>query len=65
MIYCIFKKKGGHLGGSVSWVSAFSSGHDPRVLGWSPKSGSLLSRESASPSPSACRSPCLCSLSVK
>ena len=30
-----------------------SSGHDPRVLGSSPKSGSLLSGESASPSPSA------------
>ena len=23
----------GHLGGSVRWASAFSSGHDPRVLG--------------------------------
>jgi len=31
-------------------VSAFGSGHDLRVLGSSPASGSLLSRESASPS---------------
>ena len=28
---------GGHLGGSVIWVSAFSSGHDLRVLGLSPQ----------------------------
>ena len=40
----------GHLGGSVSEASAFSSGHDLRVLGLSPSSGSLLSGESASPS---------------
>ena len=38
----------GHLGGSVSWASAFGSGHDPRVLRLSPphqapcSSGSLL-----------------------
>ena len=31
-------------------MSAFGSGHGLRVLGWSPGSGSLLSRESASPS---------------
>ena len=35
----------GHLGGSVSEASAFSSGHDPRVLGSSLTSGSLLSGE--------------------
>ena len=29
-------------------ASAFDSGHDPRVLGSSPTSGSLLSREPAS-----------------
>ena len=34
----------------AQWVkaSAFGSGHDPRVLGSSPTSGSLLSREPAS-----------------
>ena len=41
------------MGGSVSEVSAFGSGHDPGVLGLSPASGSLLSAESASPSASA------------
>jgi len=35
-------------GGSVGEASAFSSGHDLRVLGLSPVSGSLLSGESAS-----------------
>ena len=39
--------------GSVGWASAFSSGHDLRVLGWSPISGSLLNEGSPSP--------CLCS----
>ena len=43
----------GSPGGSVAEASAFGSGHDLRVLGSSPKSGCLLSRESASPSPSA------------
>ena len=43
----------GRLGGSVGEVSAFGSGHDPGVVGSSPVSGSLLSGESASPSPSA------------
>jgi len=43
----------GHLGGSVSYASAFGSGHDLRVLGSSPMLGSLLSGESASPSLSA------------
>ena len=52
-------------GGSVSEGSVFGSGHDPRVLGSSPELGSLLSRESASPSLSACSSTCLFSLSVK
>ena len=42
----------GHLGGSVCEVSIFGLGHDLRVPGLSPTSGSLLSRESASPSPS-------------
>ena len=51
----------GHLGGSVSYASAFGLGHDPRVLGSSPALGSLLSGESASPS--ACVSASL-SLSV-
>jgi len=54
--------------GAPGWLhlrtSAFRSGHDPRVLGSSPASGSLLSGEpSGEPaSPSACRSPC-CALS--
>ena len=36
----------------AQWVkaSAFGSGHDLRVLGWSPTSGSLLSRKSTCPS---------------
>ena len=38
------------LGGSVSEASAFGSGHDSRVLGSSPASGSQLSEEPASPS---------------
>ena len=46
-------------------VSAFGSGHDPRVLGSSPTLGSLLSREPASSSLSACLSAYLWSLSVK
>ena len=52
--------------GAPGWFSqlpvAFGLGRDPRVLGWSPTSGSLLSRESASPSPSA-DTPCFSSLS--
>ena len=39
------------LGASVGWVSAFSSGHGPGVLGLSPLSGSLFSGESASAPP--------------
>ena len=44
----------------AQWVgaSAFGSGHDPRVLGWSPTSGSLLSGEPASSSLSACLPTC-------
>ena len=49
--YCM-NPQCGAPGGSVSEVSAFGSGHDPRVLGWSPASGSLLSGEPAFPSPS-------------
>ena len=50
------------LGGSVGYMTAFSSGHDPRGLGSSPALGSLLIEESASPflSPSACA----CSVSL-
>ena len=47
----------------AQWLSAFGSGHDSRVLGWSSTSGSLLSKESASPSPSA--APPACALSNK
>ena len=45
------------LGGLISYVSAFSSGHDPRVLGLSDTLGSLLSGEPASPSPSPSAAP--------
>ena len=51
----------GRLGGSVDEVSAFGSGHDPEVLGWSPASGSLLNWESVSLS----HTPHLCSVSNK
>ena len=54
-----------HLGGSVSYISAFSSGHDPRVLGLSPILGSLLSEESVSPSPYVSTRILLVSLSNK
>jgi len=53
------------LGGSVDEGFAFGSGHDPRVLGWSPTSGSLLSRVPASPSPSAAHPACALLPSVK
>ena len=39
-----------------------ASGHDPRVLGSSHMSGSLLSEEPASPSPSAAPPACACFL---
>ena len=41
----------GHLGGSVIYMSAFSSGQGFRVLGLSPTLGFLFSGESASPLP--------------
>jgi len=46
-------EKKGTWGGSVSWVTAFRSGHDPRTLSRrvSPESGSLLSRELLLPLP--------------
>ena len=44
-------------------VSAFGSGHGPGFLGLSPTFGSLLSGESASPTPFA--APLDCVLSVK
>ena len=57
-----FKKYSlGRLGAQQDKASAFSPGHDPRVLGSSPASGFLLSREPASSSLSAY----LSSLSVK
>lgn len=44
---CVKRRwKLGHLGGSVGWAS----GPGPRVLASSPASGSLVSREPASPS---------------
>jgi len=49
-----FKKFGTGAPQWLSWlVSAFGSGHNLRVLGSSPTSGSLFSGESASPSPFA------------
>ena len=53
-----------HIG---AWVAQLvkhlplCSGHDPRVLGLSPRSSSLLSKESVSPSPSV---PLVLSLSL-
>ena len=54
----------GGMGGSVIWVAVFCSVCDLRVLRPNPTLGSLLSGEPASPSASACSSPCLCSLSL-
>ena len=50
----------GRLSGSIGWASAFSSGHDPRVLRKSPALGSLLHRGPVSPSPA----PPACALSL-
>ena len=47
------------LGSSISWVSAFGSGHDPGVLESIPAWSHLFSEKSAFPSPSACYSPLL------
>ena len=47
--------------GALSEASAFRSGHNPRFLGSSPTSASLLSEESASTSPSASSIPASCS----
>ena len=47
------EKSGVQGGGSASYASAFRSGHNIRVLGSSPASGSLVIGESASPSRSA------------
>ena len=51
-------------GASVKCLPSARSSHDPRVLGYSPRLGSLINGEpaSASPSPSAsaCCSSCLC-----
>ena len=44
----------GTFGSSVSYVAAFSLGHDPGVLGLSPALGFLFSGESVSPSPLLC-----------
>ena len=54
-----------HLGGSVGEVSAFSSGHDLRVLGSSPVLGSLLSWKLLFNLPLLPPTPHLCSLSLK
>ena len=53
-ICCLKRQRVGRLGGFVNKMFAFGWGHDLRILGSSPESefGSLLSRESASPSPS-------------
>ena len=52
-------KSFGAPGGSVSQAAAFISGHDPRILGFSPESGFLLNGESAPPSVPP---PCSCLL---
>lgn len=39
------KTNPGCLGASVGWVSDLNLGHDLRVLGLSPTTGSLLSRD--------------------
>jgi len=49
-ILVLTSQREGHVGGLVGWASAFGWGRDPRVLGLSCLSGSLLSRESPSPS---------------
>ena len=56
--YEIFLNFSRSINGQGSWVaqsvmSAFRSGHDPRVLGYSPVLGFLLSRGTASPSSTA------------
>ena len=48
-----FLREPGWLSWSSICLQLMSSGHDPRVSGWSPTLGSLCSKESASPSPSA------------
>ena len=48
------KKKNRGTWVALRWLSAFGSGHDPRVLGLSPASGYLLGGESASPPPILC-----------
>ena len=53
---------GGAPGGLSRLSVTFGSGHDLGVPRLSPAAGSLLSEEFASPSPSACCSPCLCAL---
>ena len=55
----------GGLGGSDGSLFAFSSGSKLGVLALSPMSGSLLSRESASPFPSALPPAHALSLSLK
>ena len=47
----IKSKLEGHLGGSVSVTSAFSSGHDLGVPGWSPMSGSTSAESLLLPLP--------------
>ena len=54
----------GHLGGSVNQASAFSSGHDPGVLGLIPMSSSMPSGEPAFSSPSAASLACTFSFSL-
>ena len=51
------------MGGSVSYTSVFNLGPDLGGLDSSPTSGSLLSGEFASPSPSAAPTVCACFLS--
>ena len=59
------KEMWGRLGGSVREASGFGSCHGLSVLGSSPALGSLLSRESASPSAAAPHPLLMLELSLK
>ena len=49
VVTIIVRKRNCGALGWLSQLSVFGSGHDPRFLGPSPVTSSLLSRESASP----------------
>ena len=53
------RRKSGHLGGSVSEVSDFTSGHDIMVRGFEPRAGlyAVSTKPASDPVPSLCPSP--------